>query len=210
MSELKDSTHNWDALRCRLHGEYLENVQGGGKNINDQELPLLVSISSAIACHGPVVRQGNLVWLYLHDVLYKDLIVSPDFLFWFSTHGPGDVIPAIRSVLVIGSQGLLKLLVLLCSPGLRRAARRCHGTGCHCRLKRVGDLVTSIYRWNSPREYSKRQRQEMGLLWDETKKGAREKDLEVKRGCYGEASSILAPYKLEAKLKGGGLQQVGE
>lgn len=80
--------------------------------------------------------------------------------------------------------------------------------------RRLGnEYINGICRGNTPKDKGRR--------WDygmKPKRGdevrcvpqSRERDLEVKRGCYGEASAILAPYKLEAKPKGSGMEQVGE
>ena len=56
----------------------------------------------------PVIGKWNFAGLDVLDILYEDFIVPFHFLRRFPTHGLGNILPAVRGVLVILCQCLFK------------------------------------------------------------------------------------------------------
>lgn len=77
-----------------------------------------------------VIRKGHLARLDVSDVLQKVLIMPLNFFSSFTTNRPGYIVPTIRSISVVNSQGSFEGFVLLRSPSASCSAGG-HWAWCH-------------------------------------------------------------------------------
>ena len=78
---------------------------------------LVTRVGTAAGSGSCVFGERDFVGVDALDILNKDLIVPLHFLCSFPTNCSGNIIPAVRGVLVIHRKRLFKGFVLLGSPG---------------------------------------------------------------------------------------------